>query len=156
MGIPTVTTACEPILFRVPGPAILKEGANAILLAVGTIKCSEIQVAWKEGTARYPQDGGFIQLCDCRKIVMTFKNDLWHLPVFAPATQSVCVHSQTTTRVSYAAEQQMATFDRWLDHKLEQQHFIRVTDPVLAFLPAAVNPFAPYYNAGTAPTSDKT
>eukprot|EP00961_Rhodomonas_salina_P033721 453609-Rhodomonas_salina.1 len=47
MGIPMVTTTGEPILFRVPGPSILREGANAILLAVGPMKRSGIRVVWR-------------------------------------------------------------------------------------------------------------
>eukprot|EP00961_Rhodomonas_salina_P280490 3789021-Rhodomonas_salina.1 len=108
MGLPTVTTAGEPILFRVPGPAILKEGANAILLAVGPMKRAGIKVEWREGTPRDPQDGGYIQLGDGRLIAMTFKNDLWHLPVFAtaspppgrPAATSPAVRTVTTSPVS--------------------------------------------------------
>eukprot|EP00961_Rhodomonas_salina_P183623 2478506-Rhodomonas_salina.1 len=88
MGIPTVTTTGEPILFRVPGPSILREGANAILLAVGPMKRSGIQVVWREGTVRNARDGGYIQLQDGSCIAMTFENDLWHLPVFAEATSA--------------------------------------------------------------------
>eukprot|EP00961_Rhodomonas_salina_P259149 3501394-Rhodomonas_salina.1 len=83
MGIPMVTTTGEPILFRVPGPSILLEGVNAILLAVGPMKRSGIRVVWREGSARDSKDGRFIQLQDGRSIAMTFENDLWHLPVFA-------------------------------------------------------------------------
>eukprot|EP00961_Rhodomonas_salina_P102137 1373598-Rhodomonas_salina.1 len=82
MGIPTVTTDWYPMLLEVPGPAILHEDANAILLAVGPMKRSGIKVDWREGTARNPTDGGTIELPDGLKVAMTFKNDLWRLPVY--------------------------------------------------------------------------
>eukprot|EP00961_Rhodomonas_salina_P184977 2497576-Rhodomonas_salina.2 len=46
MGIPTVTVTGEPVLFRVQGPSILHEGANSVLLAVGPMKLSGINVVW--------------------------------------------------------------------------------------------------------------
>eukprot|EP00961_Rhodomonas_salina_P103140 1386849-Rhodomonas_salina.2 len=93
MGIPTVTTTGKPILFQVPGPSILLEGANAILLAVGPMKHSGIRVKWREGTKRNAKDRGYIQLQDGLCIAMTFENDLWHLPVFASAMSAGRSHS---------------------------------------------------------------
>eukprot|EP00961_Rhodomonas_salina_P202705 2734737-Rhodomonas_salina.1 len=46
------------------------------------MKRSGIKVDWREGTARNPTDGGTIELPDGRKVAMTFKNDLWRLPVY--------------------------------------------------------------------------
>ena len=81
MGLPTVTTDGEQILLEVPGPSILKEDANAVLIAPGPMKRSGIKVVWKEGSSSNPRDGGYIQLRDGRRIAMDFHQDLWHLPI---------------------------------------------------------------------------
>mmetsp|Transcript_29959 Transcript_29959/g.61636 ORF Transcript_29959/g.61636 Transcript_29959/m.61636 type:complete len:208 (-) Transcript_29959:880-1503(-) len=86
MGVQTVASDGTPILLEVPGPSILHEKANSVLLAFGPFKRAGYRVHWKEGTDLDPHDGGHVKTPDGKRVNLRFQDDLWYLPVFASPT----------------------------------------------------------------------
>ena len=66
-----------------PGPSILHDSANSVLLALSPFKRAGYKLEEKEGTAQDPHDGGHLLTPDGKRIALSFKDDLWHLPLYA-------------------------------------------------------------------------
>ena len=56
LGIPTVTSTGEPILFEVPGPGVLREGAHGLLVAHGLMQRAGYKIDMQPGTSTNPSD----------------------------------------------------------------------------------------------------
>jgi len=87
LGIPTVTKDGEPLLFEVPGPSLLHEGANGILLAHGPMQRAGFTIALRTGTRHNAKDGGYIRIPDGRVVNLIYENNLYYLPIHTPVSK---------------------------------------------------------------------
>ena len=89
MGLSTISTNDTPVNVSVPGPSILLENANSVIIVYGPFKRAGYKINWKEGTTTNPEDGGTMTTPTGDVIPLTFKNDLWHLPIYSVPTKTV-------------------------------------------------------------------
>mmetsp|Transcript_30545 Transcript_30545/g.63109 ORF Transcript_30545/g.63109 Transcript_30545/m.63109 type:complete len:300 (-) Transcript_30545:128-1027(-) len=87
LGIPTVSRDGEPLLLEVPGPSLLHEGANGILLAHGSMQRAGFEIKMRTGTRHNATDGGYIRIPDGRVVDLIYDNNLYYLPVHTPVTK---------------------------------------------------------------------
>ena len=107
IGIPTVTKDGEPVLLDMPGPSILNEDANGLLLAHSSMQRAGFKIKLRPGTQHNASDGGYIRLPDGRVVLLTFEDDLYYLPVHTPVGQH-CVSANPAITVRACARQQLS------------------------------------------------
>ena len=85
IGFPTVSDTGTPLLFSTDSSLYCAE-AKENLLSLAQILQAGNSVHFAAGRTDDPQYGGFIQTPDGHRITMIFENNLWRLPLWAPAT----------------------------------------------------------------------
>ena len=84
-GFPTVTDKGVSILLTTPD-SIIAKGANENLIGLAQLYKSGHRVAFATGRAGDPEFGGYLHTADGHRVPLLFKDNLWRLPIFAPAS----------------------------------------------------------------------
>jgi hypothetical protein len=85
--VPTVTDDSKPLLLCTANSFLAKD-THENLLSLGQLLLDGYCVSSTAGCKDYPQFGGHITPPDGQRITMTFAENLWLLPLWAPATKT--------------------------------------------------------------------
>ena len=101
IGFTTVADDGTPLLFSTPN-SLYSPTARENLLSLAQILQAGHRVQFKTGLPHDPQYGGYIQTKQGQRITLIFRDNLWRLPIWAPATQAT--HRQRKLRPAVPSE----------------------------------------------------